>query len=317
MKNTTTIIADREATTYFCRLQPVQAKKVLFEMSLLKGDKRLGDSGIAEVRRIAGFYEGVICASFAKELAALLAEGYNKVHSGVLMTKKHAEAYTDARYRKLYDALGLYGFDYVITALELGKAYVANPANGIDERHMLNALRWEERREGVDAMTSNDRHRRKGIQLVGLGDMMEPLLPHTFAIANVYELVSPRPQTYTVPEREAAQEPAAEPERLTILDMVYHIHKNSDLLKEFYATSKPAVPEGYAEDELVEGSVTYGLAKSNLLKDPEAVLQYVEQKKRYEDCVKRLSEVFAEIEVKYILEKEEIIKRFLDLVELF
>lgn len=298
------IIAERKAVEYFCRMNPLQAKKVLYAMSLLKGDQRLGDSSIPEARHIAEFYEGVINAGFAKELASLLAEEYAKVHPGVLMTKKQAEKYTDARYRKLFDAIGHYGFDYVVTALERGKAYVADPANGIDEKRMLQALRWVERNE-EDQEASNYRHRKKGLQLVGLGDMNRELLPHTFVIANVYELVAPAAKKLEDLDKEdldkqCLDEPVNQPvvpREMTVRDMKIHFIQNAHLLQDFYDAPKPVVPEGYAEDELVEGTGTYALAKRGLLKDSEAVLSYVEQKSHYDACVKQLEKIFSEEEI--------------------
>lgn len=311
MEKTAIIIAERNAIDYFCLLKPVQAKKVLFAMSLLKGDQRLGDSNVAEARHIAGFYDGVISAGFAKELAAKLAEEYSKLHPGVLLTKKKAETYTDARYRKLFDALGLTGFDYVITALQQGKAYVANPANGIDEKHMLSALRWDERREGFDPETSNDRHRRKGIQLVGLGDMMEVLLPYSFVIASVYELVTPGIQN--VPGAVCAEETEEDEELapMTVLDMKIHFIENAHLLQDFYGTRKPEVPEGFVEDELHEGSRTYILAQQEMFKNSKVVLDYVEQKKMYVSCIERLNEVFSDEEIRIIQEHSETIQQLI------
>jgi len=306
------IIAEQKAVSYFCRLSPIQAMKVLFAMTLLKGDQRLGDSNIYEVRRIASFYEGVIPANFAKELATKLEAEYSKKHPGVLLTKKQAETYTDARYRKLYEAVGFYGFAYIVPTLESAKVYVANPANGIDERHMLNALRWEERREGVDAESSNERHRWKGIQLVGLEEFASILLPYSFVIASVYELVTPGIrnipiETYDEDEEDAKEEPVP----MTVLDMKIHFIENAHLLRDFYGTSKPTVPEGYAEDELVEDSCTYALAKRKLLADSEAVLKYVEQKKLYESCTSLLSEIFSEEEIQAIQEHAETIQHLI------
>lgn len=315
MKKTAEIIvADRNATEYFCRMTPVQAKKVLFAMTLLKGDQRLGDSKIAEVRHIASLYDGVINANYAKELADMLAASYSNIYPGTLLTKKKAEEYRDARYVKLRDALGFYGFDYVITALGLGKAYVMNPENGIEEKHMLSALRWDERREGVDAESSNDRHHRKGIQLVGLGDMMEVLLPYTFIIASVYELVMPSGQNVPVAEYDEDEEEADDIE-MTKADMVANFIDNAHLLKDIYGTSKPTVPEGIPEEELREGTLIYALAKKNKLEDSQAVLKYVEDIKKYESCQKRLGEVFTEAEVRLITEKADVVKAILRLVE--
>ena len=306
-KNAEIIIADRKAMDYFCRLSPIQAMKVLFAMTLLKGDQRLGDSNIYEVRRIASFYEGVINANFAKELAVKLEAEYSKKHPGVLLTKKQAEAYTDARYRKLYDAVGFYGFAYIVPALESAKVHVANPASGIDERHMLNALRWEERREGVDAESSNERHRWKGIQLVGLEEF-----PYSFVIASVYELVTPGvrniPMEMYVEEEDEEQ---GEKEPMTVLDMKIHFIENAHLLRDFYGTSKPVVPEGYGMIELAEDTPTYALAQQGYLINSEVVLKYVEDDKLYKSCVARLNEVFSEEEIQVIQEHAEAIQQLI------
>lgn len=315
MKKTAEIIvAERKATNYFCLLNHVQAKKVLFAMSLLKGDQRLGDSNVVEAQHIAKLYDGVITASYAKELIAILAAAYSQKHPVSLLTKKQLEAYTDARYVKLRDALGHYGFDYVVTVLKQGKAYVADPANGIDEKHMLNALRWEERREGVDPASSNERHRRKGLQLVGFGDMIEVLLPYTFFIASVYELVTPGGQNVPVAEY-VEDEEADDNSEMTKVDMVADFIVNAHLLKDFYGTSKPMVPEGYHEEELCEGTLIYALAKKDKLNDSEAVLKYVEDMKMYESSQKRLTEFFTEAEIQLITEKADVVRAILRLVE--
>jgi len=309
-KTAAIIIADRNAIDYFCLLKPVQAKKVLFAMTLLKGDQRMGDSNVAEVRRIANFYEGVINANFAKELAANLAAEYSKLHPGVLLTKKQAEAYTDARYGKLYDALGLYGFDYVITALKQGKAYVAEPANGIDEKSMLQALRWVERKEEVDKEASNFKHRNKGLQLVGLNDMKNELFPYTFIIASVYELVTPGIQS--VPSDAYGDENKEEEEKpMTVREMKIHFIENAHVLLDFYGTTMPTVPEGYGIDELEEDTLTYSLAQRGLLQDNEVVLQYVEKKKVYESCIACLKDIFSDEEIEIIREHAETIQQLI------
>lgn len=313
-KNVEIITAERKTVDYFCLLIPVQAKKVLFAMSLLKGDQRLGDSNTAEARHIAGFYPGVVSANYAKEIISMLAGEYSKLHPGVLLTKKQADAYGDARYVKLYDAFGLYGLDYIVTALKQGKQYVADPANGIDEKHMLSALRWEERREGVDVDSSNDRHRRKGMQLVGLGDMMEVLLPYSFAIANLYELVTPGIQNVpgtVYPECEDNDEE----NEMTKADMVALFIDNARLLKDFYGTPKPEAPAGFPKEELYEGSSIHSLAVQGMFKNCEIVLEYVEGVKMYESYQKRIAEVFTEAELRVITEKAETVQEILRLVE--
>lgn len=312
--NMNIIVAERNAIEYFCLLNPVQAKKVLFSMSLLKGDMRLGDSTVPEAARIAKFYDGVIQAGFAKELTAKLVEGYSKKHPGELLTKKAAEAYTDARYRKAYETFGLYGFDYIITALSRGKAYVRNPENGIDEKHMLMALRWNERRENVDVEASNKRHYRKGLQLVGLGDMSDVLEKYSFCIANLYELVPEGKEnriacSMDVPsdpdknDRQTQEEPAVK----SMPEMMIHIIHCADLVKEFYSLVKPEPPTGFAEEDLYEGSHIYALAEQELLKNPEVVIEYVRQKGAYNSCITRLTEEFDENELDAIYNHKDVV----------
>ena len=307
MKNSTIVIADRNAINYFCLLNPVQAKKVLFAMSLLKGDQRLGDSDMAEVRRIAACYDGVINAAFARELAAKLAAEYSKLHPGVLLTKKGAESYTHAKYRKLHEAFGIYGLDYVVTALANTKAKIADPTYYVKEVPMLMALR---KNEADKEEKFNVHHRRRGIKLAGMADFVEVLLPYSFDIASVYEMVSPVNYIQEYTETEESEEAAP----ITIGEMVLHFVENAPLLKDFYGTSKPVMPEAYLEEQLSEDSFIYALAKKNKLDDSEVVLNYVEQKKLYESCAEKLAAVFTEAEIRLITEKGETIKEILRLV---
>ena len=296
---TNTIISDTNATKYFCLLNEVRAKKVLFAISMLKGDQRLSDSNIAEARHIAGFYDGVIQAAFAKELAKKLAEEYSKKHPGAILTKKKAQAYTEVNHRKLMDSLGCCGLDYVLTVLRAGKVYVANPANGIDEKNMLNALRWVERREDQDKEKSNTHHRKKGLELLGFGDMATVLLEHSFTIANLYEQVTPEGKVESESEEmdEAAE---VEVKELTPGEMLAHFASKQALLKDFYGTEPPAVPEGYTEDELKENSMVLSLATRGILKDSEAVLAYAERKAAYDVLIQRMEQEFAKEELEAI-----------------
>ena len=314
MKNTTTtaiITADKKSASYIQMMTPLQAKKVLFAMTLIKGDQRLSDSKLSEVRTIAQMYDGfVIQGKSAKELAAKLAKAYADKYPRALLTKKSIAQYTDARYRKLIEAVGEYGFDYVLEALRHGKAYVANPANNIDEKQMLRAMRWQERREGQDAEASNAYHRKKGLQLVGLGDMADVLVEHAFAIANVYELVEPvsaanflKPAGDLIPE-----EADNEPEPLTARDMKIHFIEKWALLEDFYGSTKPEVPTGYSEEELVPDSVIVGLAHKGLLKDSQEVLSYVDLMERYTGLMERMEDEFCSDELDVISGEPEKVK---------
>ena len=102
---------------------------------------------------------------------------------------------------------------------------------------------------------------------------------------------------------------------LTKADMVADFIDNAHLLKDFYGTSKPAMLEGYHEEDLREGTLIYALAKKMKLNDSEAVIKYVEDVKLYESCQKRLAEVFTEAEVQLITEKADVVKAILRLVE--
>lgn len=301
---TNTIISDRNAVNYFCLLNEVQAKKVLFGMSQLKGDQRMSDSNIPEVRHIAAFYDGVIQATFAKELAKKIAEEYSKRYPGVLLTKKAAQAYTEVNHGKLMTELGHHGLDYVLTVLRNGKAYVANPANGIEEKHMLNALRWMERREDQDKEKSNLHHHKKGLELLGFGDMAKELVQYSFIIANLYEQVTPEGKV-NVPVEEVA-ESAVEPEnkQFTPSEMLVHFIEKAGMIKDFYGSTAPAIPEGYATEELTEGSLVLALAGKGLLKDSEAVLTYVEQQKVYALLIARMNEEFTKAELEAIQKHE-------------
>lgn len=320
--NTTTAIiaADKKATSYIQMMSPLQAKKVLFAMTLLKGDQRLSDSRSSEVRTIAGMYDGfVIQGKAAKELAAKLAKAYAEKYPRVLLTKKSIAQFTDARYRKLLEAVGEYGFDYVLEALRHGKAYVNNPGNNIDERQMLRALRWTERRENQNADESNAYHRKKGLQLAGLGDMADVLVEHSFAIANVYEMVEPAgtgnflkpagdliPGEETVENQEDAQVNGRLP--LTIREMKIHFIEKWGLLEDFYGSNKPVCPTGYSEEELVPDSVIVGLAHKGLLKDSQEVLAYVDMTGRYTGLMERMENEFSSDELDVIKGKPDKVK---------
>ena len=318
--NTTAIIAaDKKATAYFCLMTPLQAKKVLFELTRLTGDQRMIDSDSAEIRTIAKMYDGYILQSkAAKELAAKLAKAYADKHPGVLLTKKSVAQYTDARYRKLIEAVGEYGFDYVLEALRQGKAYVANPANNIDEKQMLRAMRWEERREGQDTEASNRYHRVKGLKLAGLEEMAEVLVEHAFVIANVYEMVEAikmqcAATSLSVIDEMPLEEPASANynQPLSVADMKIHFISQTGLLKDFYGRTLPVVPEGYSEEELAPGSIIVELARKGRLKDSEEVLKYVDLMDRYNSLAERMEREFCSDELEVICEKADTVMALL------
>lgn len=312
MKTTaTTVIANRNAENYFLLLNPIQAKKVLWVMTSLKGDQRLSESKVPEVHHIARFYDGVIQSEFAKQLAKNLAAKYAEKHPGILLTKKMAEAYTEVNHGKLLAALGVHGFDYVITVLRNGKKHVSAPENGISEKHMLKAMRWEEERENQDKEKSNAFHRRKGLALVGFNDMADELVQYSFVIANVYEQVSPEDaKVISTVQAEEAEE-RTETKEMTNRQMKIHFIERAELIEEFYSTEKPTVPVGFPEEELVEGSMLYSLAEKDMFKDSNKVIEYVRKNNAYTAMYQKLQEEFSAEEVEKILQKMDIIKELI------
>ena len=151
MKN---LLAEIKVKEYFLRLNPLQAKKILFAMEQMKGNDRMDESDYTELRQIAGMYDGIINASFARDLAKRLVTEYSNSHPDVFMTQKEANCYTEANHAKLLTALGLRGFDYVMAVLRQGKEYVSDRANGVDEYRMLQAMRWDEQRENIEPTIS-------------------------------------------------------------------------------------------------------------------------------------------------------------------
>ena len=314
MKTTTTAIitADKKAASYIQMMNPLQAKKVLFAMTLLTGDQRLNDSKISEVRTIAQMYDGfVIQGKAAKELAAKLAKAYAEKYPRTLLTKKSIAQYTDARYRKLIEAVGEYGFDYVLEALRHGKAYVANPANNIEEKQMLRAMRWQERREGQDAEASNAYHRKKGLQLAGLGDMADVLVEYAFIIANVYEMVEPAGAGNFLKPASDLDSEAEEQEVMTGREMKIHFIEKWGLLADFYGAKVPAVPEGYSMAELEPDSVVVELARKGRLKDSQEVLNYVDLMERHVGLLKRIQQEFCPAELEIIFGRPEKVKELI------
>lgn len=309
---TNTVIAERNAVNYFCLLNDVRAKLVLFALTRLKGDQRLSDSSIPEARHVAGFYDGVIQASFAKELAKKFAEEYSKKYPGILLTKKTAQAYTEVNHSKLLTELGYHGLDYILTVLRNSKAYVADPANGIVEKHMLSALRWVERREDQDKEKSNAHHRKKGLQLVGFGDMANELLDYSFVIANMYEQVTPAGKVNVPATEEVAEVTESEVKEITPAEMLVHFINKAGMLKDFYGSKEPTIPEDYTADELADESTVVALATKGLLKDSEAVLNYVEQQKAYDGICALMNEEFDAAELEAIRKHKQFICNMLN-----
>lgn len=308
MKNIDIIAGTKEAIEYIMDMPSLQVKKILFAMTLLKGDQRLSDSKVPEVRKIAGMYDGYILQEkAAKELATRLAKAYAEKHPNTLLTKKSFAEYTDARYRALREAVGDYGFDYVLEAVKLGRARAADPKNNIDRNGVYKSLKWIERDEKKDVEESNRYHRIEGLKRASLGDMADVLLEHSVIIAHVYDMVEPACKVDLSVEK--APESTTEPEvkLKTPFEMLAHFNEKTGLIKDFYGSKEPGIPEGYTADELAEGSMVLVLADKGLLKDSEAVLTYVERQKAYAMLIARMAEEFTEAELEAIRKHESFI----------
>lgn len=302
MKN---VLSEIKAKEYFCRLSIVQAKKTLFGMSLVKGDQNMRDSAVYEVRYIAGLYDGIIQSKFAKDLAGRLAEAYNAEHPGAILTKKSAQQYTEFNHGKILEAFGLYGFDYVLTVVRHAKACMSEPNSELDEKGVLCALRWEERRDTYDVESSNLYHRKKGLMLLGFEELTPVLLNYSCYIANVYELVTP------VKVADSCDDNQEKEQKATARQMKVHFIEQAELIEQFYATEKPVTPAGYDESQLEEGSVVFNLAANGMLKDSEAILAYQKQREAYQKLVTRIDKEFSEQEKAIIEEKAEAVKELI------
>ena len=311
MNSTEIIAANQKATDYICKMPAVQAKKLLFGITLIEPNKCLSESEIPEVKRLASFYNGIVQAKLAKEIVNMLAKAYSEKYPKSLITKKEIAEYTDARYRKLIDAIGEYGFDFVLTVLREGKARIANPTSRIDEKNMLNALRWEERRSDVDATESNERHHRAGLKLLGFADMVDHLMEHSFTIANIYEIV-PAVSTKSTPaevkESEAVKEkPVLNP----IHKMKIHFIKEAELIAKFYSSVKPSTPVGYENQNLSKDSTIYDLASKGLLVDSNVILDYIEAMENFKVCESNIESEFSAEEKDILNNKREIVEELI------
>lgn len=296
MKN---ILSEMKAKEYFCRLNARDAKKTLFAMDQMTGDERMNESKILEVRHLAELYEGIIQGSFARELAKKMATAYSKEHPGVLMTQKEAQLYTDVNYIKLYTALGLWGFDYVITVLRQGKTMITDPKTGIDEARMLQAMRWNEVREDRDASVSNYYHHKRGLELVGFDiGIVELLVSQSYIIANVYEQVTASPVQFKV-------------QTTSVRKMKIHFIEEADIIEAFYQAEQPEEPKGYDKTQLAEGSMLLDLAKKGQLKDSEVILEYYESKVKWDAASKRLTKEFSEEECEVIHNNPDTVKELI------
>jgi hypothetical protein len=314
MKTTNTALMDAKALEFLSTKGTNMVKKTLYCMTLLDGEKKLTDSPFEEVHAIAAIYDGYIfTAKAAKELASKLMKMYAAKNPHVFLTKKEFEAYTNVWYRKLYEAEGILGFEYVLDVVKIGKAVVKNPNSGISEKDLLAALRWDERREHLDKEESNRYHRKKGLELLGFKGFEEILLDLAPVIANIYELVSPKNDTAAeLPEVKAVKDEAQEeklPVQKSIREMKCHFIFKADIIEAYYEAKLPEVPAGYEANELQNNEMLLGFARRGLLKDSEAIMAYVESKKVYDDAMSAFESDFSAYEKDVIRErKDEILK---------
>lgn len=311
--NLSVIVYEKKAADYVCTLSPIQAKKTFFALTQLRGDERLSDSRIPELSNIAEMYDGIVQSKYAKELASRLAKTYAETHPGTLSTKKQLAQYTDARYRKLIDAVGEYGFEYVMAVLRIGKGRISM-SNEVDERQMLKAMRWVEQRDTFDAVLSDEYHHRKGLELVGFdAEMIDYLVDHSFAIANVYEIVTPQVEYWTArlkPAEDLKDEHTVETAQLlSVRQMKVHFIEQAEFIEAFYNLETPVVPDGYAAEDLADA--VFKLAEKGLLTNSEEVLNYRQQKSRFDTCYELLAQEFDSAEIALIEQKRDAVKELI------
>lgn len=297
MKN---ILSEMKAKEYFCRLTPVQAKKVVFVMSRLGNGERMSETTAPEVKHIADMFDGVIQGSYASELAASLMASYIKEYPGSFMSQKEAKTYTDADYGKLYTALGLKGFDYVLDVLRAAKALIHEPASTVDETRVLQALRWKEVREDRNAQISDIHHHKRGLELMGFGEMAEILKDYSFIIANVYEKIVP-----------AGRPIVMETTVSSVRQMKIHFIEAADVIEAFYSVEQPVEPKDYDKAQLAEGSILLDLATKGQLKDSETILEYYKANVAWESAEKRLKKEFSDEECEVIRKNPEVVKELI------
>lgn len=299
MKNPVSVTHSHiKASEYFCTLDVLEAKQVLFSLSIIDGEQKLSDSEDAKAKYIAKMYDGIITAKFARELIKILAEKYLFHNPGALMSQKEAKLYTEVNHAKLIDTFGVCGFDYVLTVLRQGKAKVQSPNSKIDEKGLLQALRWDERREGMSTEASNQYHRRKGLELLGFEVIPEELITQSFVIANVYEQITP-----------GVNKVAIAP--LSVRSMKIRFIEKADIIERYYSAKQPEIPEGYDKAMLSEGSMLFTLAKNGQLKDSEIILEYYKAKAEYEAVSKSIEKEFSESDLEVIRNNAEVIKELI------
>lgn len=292
MKN---VLAEKQVKDYFCNLKLIEAKKTLFALTNLGMNERLNDSCIKQASYIAEQFDGVIIANYARELAVKLAEEYVKYYPASIMTKKDTKKYTDVNYIKLLNAFGVYGFDYIIEVIQNGKANVKKSDSSIDEERLLQALRWDEKREDVDVESSNKYHHETGLRLLGFEETASMLEKYSYTIANIYEQLA------------ASFTEIKENKLSNVRRMKINFIQNASIIESFYNTVKPEIPEGYSEMDFEGATIVYNLAEKGMLKDSDKVLEYYDKRAKYENALARLNEEFSSEEIKAINNNKEII----------
>lgn len=256
-------VPHQKTIEYMSSIPTVKVKKTLYALTIIDPYEMLGESNIDEIQKIGDMYEGNITGRYGKELALKIAKSYESKFPNVLLSEEDAKSYIDIRYKKLFEAVGLYGFDYVLTVLQNTKESIENKNSNVDEAQMLNAMRWSERRENHDVTESNKFHRRKGLEYAGFEEISEYLIPYAEIIAGVYELVKG--------EQAITNKLMVN----SVIDMKIHFLKCNELIRKIYEADKPKCPEGYEEEDLTANSLIIKLAKKGFLTQSVEILEYV------------------------------------------
>ena len=297
MKND--VLTQLKFLDYIHELGELEAKKTLFVLERVNAYDSLNDSKFEEVRNIASMFDGIVQGSEAKALVKQVEDHYSKAYPGSLMTRKESEEYSDVNYTKLLGNLGLRGFDFVLTVIQYRKADIIAPSSTVDEKRMLEAMRWNEQRQDRSQVISNNYHRKRGLELLGFDEQIaEILLPYSCVIANVYELVTVGNQK-------------SERRSFSVREMKIHFIEAAEVIEAFYKATKPVLPQGYDKVQLAEGTVLLELANKGLLKDSEAVLGYFKQKVEWERVSTKLKKRFSEEECEVISKYPEKVKELI------
>lgn len=274
----------------FTKFPLIKVKKILFLLNL-KQSFELTDC--FELSEIEAYYQLKIKKDNAKQFADKLKAAYEKENPWKLLTKAQAESYTDPNYKKINFAFGESGLDYIISQIRYAKRNIIENSN-IDEYQLLNALRWDEKREWKDANQSNVFHHNSGLSMLGFKDILDILEGYSGIIANLYEIASP----------DYSQDVTSD---LSIRQIKIHFINMAELIYEFYSVSAPKKPLGLDADDQAN-ELILKLAKKDMLKNSEEVISYFEEKETYDKIDKKLDMEFTQKEKELLIsEKEKIL----------